>query len=185
MEELDLTSLAVGRNVRALRKRNGWNWSELSRQLEKVGRWLAPTPIQRLERGERRVNVDDLTAFARVFNVSVTDLLCPGQQVYENTDSYGALVITDKYLSGIQEEITAFEADAWIKGKLKSFTVSDRLEYAKKEIESSEKKLNETLKEIEDADDEQEEHLLFGCSQELEQEIFYLTKHLENLKKEI
>mgnify|MGYP001550970044 CR=1 FL=1 len=64
---------AVGRNIRRLRKRAGITQGELSQRLA-----VSPvnaTAIGDVERGDRRVDVDELMAFAHALDVPVTELL--------------------------------------------------------------------------------------------------------------
>lgn len=51
--------------------------TELSAQLEVLGRPIPPLGIRRIEAGERRVDVDDLVAFAVALGVSPASLLMP------------------------------------------------------------------------------------------------------------
>jgi transcriptional regulator with XRE-family HTH domain len=76
------TSATVARNVRRVRERRGYSTNQISRLLEKAGRSISPAAISKLERGERRVDVDDLTALASVLDISPAALLLP------LTDSY-------------------------------------------------------------------------------------------------
>jgi hypothetical protein len=49
----------------------------LSKELGKIGWPINPVSLSRLGRGERRVDVDDLVAFAELFGVTPTELLEP------------------------------------------------------------------------------------------------------------
>lgn len=56
-------------------------YAELSRRLEAVCRPIPPLGLRRMEAGERRVDVDDLTALALVLGVSPLALMLPyGEQ---------------------------------------------------------------------------------------------------------
>lgn len=55
----------------------GWGFARLSRELTKAGRDIPPLGLGRIEAGARRVDVDDLTALAVVFEVSPASLLMP------------------------------------------------------------------------------------------------------------
>ncbi len=52
-------------------------YKELSQRLTGLGRPIAPLGLRKIEECERKVDVDDLTAFAAVFNVSPLQLLMP------------------------------------------------------------------------------------------------------------
>ena len=64
-------------NVRRLREVRGLSLQKLSNGLGEVGHPLVPSGLGRLELGERRVDVDDLVALAKVFDVPPVDLLEP------------------------------------------------------------------------------------------------------------
>ncbi|QOC58483.1 helix-turn-helix DNA binding domain protein [Mycobacterium phage Shida] len=71
------TAVAVAAAVKWHRERIGWGYARLSRELTKVGRDIPPLGLGRIESGTRRVDVDDLTALAFVFEVSPISLLMP------------------------------------------------------------------------------------------------------------
>jgi hypothetical protein len=73
--ELGATGKTVAENVRRLR--GSVSFAELSRWLADVGRPIPPLGLRRIEAGERRVDVDDLMAFAGVFGVNPNALLLP------------------------------------------------------------------------------------------------------------
>jgi transcriptional regulator with XRE-family HTH domain len=69
------TSRKVVENVKRLRAERRWSLVELSEEMGQAGRPILSSGLHRLERGKRRVDVDDLVALARVFAVNVTELL--------------------------------------------------------------------------------------------------------------
>jgi len=69
------TGRQVAANIKRLR--GGMTYRELSDRLEEVGRPIAVLGLKRIESGERKVDVDDLMAFAIVFGVSPLTLLMP------------------------------------------------------------------------------------------------------------
>ncbi|MGW3193697.1 helix-turn-helix domain-containing protein [Streptomyces sp. NPDC001118] len=71
------TAERVARNIERLRKARQLKQKDLSDLLEKAGRPTLPTVISKIERGERRIDVDDLVAFALALNVSPITLLLP------------------------------------------------------------------------------------------------------------
>ncbi|WP_051820671.1 helix-turn-helix domain-containing protein [Streptomyces flavochromogenes] len=73
----DETGRNVATNVRRLRELRGHSTYDLSRLLEAAGRPIAPSAIAKLERGERRVDVGDLTALAAVLRVNPSALMLP------------------------------------------------------------------------------------------------------------
>lgn len=74
------TSHAVRENVRRLREEASFSYAELSRRLTAVGHPLAVLALRRIEDGERRVTVDDLTALAVVLGVNPDALLRPSAE---------------------------------------------------------------------------------------------------------
>lgn len=62
-------------NIKRLRAQRRWSLAELSDELAEAGRPILPTGLQRLEHGKRRVDVDDLMAFAVAFKVAPETLL--------------------------------------------------------------------------------------------------------------
>ncbi|GAA3272659.1 helix-turn-helix transcriptional regulator [Streptomyces lavendulae] len=85
MAEKQKTSLGpVGstlqENVRRLREAQRLTYVELSDRLSEVGRPIPVLGLRRIERGERRVDVDDLVALALVLNVSPGSLLLPHEE---------------------------------------------------------------------------------------------------------
>ena len=55
---------------------------EVSDKLGEAGRPLLPSGISKIEEGERRIDVDDLLAFAAIFEVTPTELL---GHIYDGT----------------------------------------------------------------------------------------------------
>lgn len=105
--ELGLTALAVSANVRRHRERMGLGFAQLSRELTKAGRDIPPLGLARIESGERRIDVDDLTALSIVFEVCPASLLMP--EADENQpDSLVQLAGTEK--------IPAQRAWSWLTG---------------------------------------------------------------------
>jgi transcriptional regulator with XRE-family HTH domain len=71
----------------------GLGFAQLSRELVRVGRDIPPLGLGRIESGERRVDVDELTALAAAFGVSPATLLMPETEDQEATTQ---LTGTDK-----------------------------------------------------------------------------------------
>ncbi|MHA6761806.1 helix-turn-helix domain-containing protein [Streptacidiphilus sp. PAMC 29251] len=71
------TSRRVAANIERLRKARQLHQKDLSALLAGVGRPMLPTVISKMERGERRIDVDDLVALALALNVSPSTLLLP------------------------------------------------------------------------------------------------------------
>jgi transcriptional regulator with XRE-family HTH domain len=75
MENPPKASEHVAANVKRLRKERGWTLAQLSAQLEEAGHRLGVPVLSKIELGDRGIDVDDLAAFARVFEVDPASLL--------------------------------------------------------------------------------------------------------------
>ncbi|MFJ1788388.1 helix-turn-helix domain-containing protein [Streptomyces anulatus] len=64
-------------NLPRLRKARGVSTTALSEALKQLGQHIPPTGITRIEKGQRRVDADDLVALALALNVSPLTLLLP------------------------------------------------------------------------------------------------------------
>ncbi|WP_280476399.1 helix-turn-helix domain-containing protein [Nocardia farcinica] len=71
------TGETVRANITRRRERLNLSYAELSRRLDAIGRPIPVLGLGRIERGERRVDADDLTALAVALEVSPTTLLMP------------------------------------------------------------------------------------------------------------
>lgn len=75
--EIGATGRTVAANMARLRKRAGLTTRDLADRLAAAGRTVSQSSITRMERAERIVTTDDLTALATVFGVSPAALLLP------------------------------------------------------------------------------------------------------------
>lgn len=99
------TAKRTGANIERVRKARGLNQKQLSERLAEVGRPMLSTVVSKIERGERRVDVDDLVALALALNVSPATLLLPP------TANDEPVQLTDAY------SVSSFTAWAWAEGK--------------------------------------------------------------------
>jgi transcriptional regulator with XRE-family HTH domain len=76
----------VADNLRRIRDERGISTSRLSQLLEDVGRPIQPTGITKIEKGERKVDTDDLVALAVVLRVNPSALLLPPIADRTNTE---------------------------------------------------------------------------------------------------
>lgn len=74
----DATAETVSANVKRLRTQQNLGLRGLSKKLGEVGRPLGHSAIDQIEKGTRRVDVDDLVALAAALGVSPITLLMPG-----------------------------------------------------------------------------------------------------------
>lgn len=86
----------IGENVRAniqrLRAHRGMSYRELSDRLATVGRPIPALGLSRLESGNRRVDVDDLMAFAEVFGTTPAYLMGKPQHPHDRNNHCPACV---------------------------------------------------------------------------------------------
>ena len=71
------TAATVAANVKRLREQQNLGLRALAQRLADVGRPLTHTALDKIERGTRRVDVDDLMALAAALDVSPATLLMP------------------------------------------------------------------------------------------------------------
>jgi transcriptional regulator with XRE-family HTH domain len=76
--ELGPAGIAVMGNVRRIREGQRLTYVELSQRLIAAGRPIPVLGLRRIERGERRVDVDDLSALASVLKTTVGGLMTVG-----------------------------------------------------------------------------------------------------------
>ncbi|MEU2584521.1 helix-turn-helix transcriptional regulator [Streptomyces avermitilis] len=81
----------VAANVLRFRTDRGLSTTRLSATLKELGHSIPATGITRIEKGERRVDSDDLVALALALNVSPVALLLPPTE-----DSQSPVELTDK-----------------------------------------------------------------------------------------
>ncbi|WP_327662453.1 MULTISPECIES: helix-turn-helix domain-containing protein [unclassified Streptomyces] len=67
----------VAKNIQLVRKARQLKQSDVSKRLKAAGRPMLPTVVSKVERGERRIDVDDLVAFGRALGVPPALLLYP------------------------------------------------------------------------------------------------------------
>lgn len=69
----------LARRIAHERERLGWTYEGTAKRLTDVGCPIQPSAIYKIEKSDppRRISVDELVAFAKVFEVSVEELLLP------------------------------------------------------------------------------------------------------------
>lgn len=95
------TSQRVAKNVMEWRKARQLQQKDLSAKLREIGRPMLSTVISKIERGERRIDVDDLMALAVALDVSPLALLLPTRG--KATDP-----------CALTDSLTAPAADVWL-----------------------------------------------------------------------
>lgn len=120
--EIGPTGRTVAANIARLRKRSGLTARQLADKLGAAGRAVSQSSITRMERAERIVTTDDLTALAAVFGVSPAALLLPLEDAPDATvDVTGA------------GQVAADDAWAWASNERPlggAETATEAMEYA-------------------------------------------------------
>lgn len=166
------TSHVVAENVEQLRVGRRWSYTELSRRLDLVGHALNPVVLQRVTKGQRRIDVEDLTALARVFDTTPAALLTPKPRTKDEFD-----LVTEELpelLTGLPP-VTYKEVMAWVSGELNDLRDSTRLEWAERTVKRLEREIKgiERLMDEEggaDLESQAQRHMLDGERIEAEQE---------------
>lgn len=99
-----ITNKHVAANIRAARQAIGMDLRTMSDALDAASRKLSPSGISKLENGDRRVDVDDLTVIAYLLRTSPAALLTPPED--ETT------------LTGVPEKFLPEEVEKWARGEL-------------------------------------------------------------------
>jgi transcriptional regulator with XRE-family HTH domain len=107
--EIGPTGETVRANVARVRKRQGLTLRDAADRLTDIGHPMAHNTVSEIERGARRVDVDDLMALAAALDVSPATLLMPAT-TREEWDT--ALEAT-----GQPEGVTAQQLWAWLTAK--------------------------------------------------------------------
>ena len=98
------TGHTVAANIKRLR--GAMQYKQLAEKLAEVGRPIAELGLRKIESAERKVDVDDLMAFAIVFGVSPLTLLMP---------EYGSRDVTTR-ITGYPEQMGSNIAWLWARG---------------------------------------------------------------------
>lgn len=124
-KESERANARVGRAVARLR--GGMSQAELAErladQLEKKS--VDPTTITRIESGKRTISVDELEAFANIFNVKVEDLLDDeiAAQMAMFNDKYREVVALHSEYQVVRQKL--FEASNYLREKVLDLETRD------------------------------------------------------------
>lgn len=99
-----ITNTHVAQNIRAARQAIGMDLRTMSDGLKAAGRKLSTSGISKLEAGDRRVDVDDLTVIAYLLRTTPAALLTPPDE--------------QTTLTGVPEGYEPEEIDRWMRGEL-------------------------------------------------------------------
>ncbi|MDS2171456.1 helix-turn-helix transcriptional regulator [Nesterenkonia sp. CL21] len=99
-----ITNTHVATNIRTARQAIGMDLRTLSDGMAQAGRKLSPSGISKLEAGDRRVDVDDLTVIAYLLRTTPAALLTPPDE--------------QTTLTGVPDDYEPEEIDRWMRGEL-------------------------------------------------------------------
>ena len=99
-----ITNTHVAQNIRTARQAIGMDLRTMSDGLKAAGRKLSTSGISKLEAGDRRVDVDDLTVIAYLLRTTPAALLTPPDE--------------QTTLTGVPEGYEPEEIDRWMRGEL-------------------------------------------------------------------
>lgn len=99
-----ITNTHVAANIRAARQAIGMDLRTLSDRIGETGRKLSPSGISKLESGDRRVDVDDLTVIAYILRTTPAALLTPPDAATT--------------LTGVPDGYLPEEVEKWMRGEL-------------------------------------------------------------------
>ena len=99
-----ITNTHVAQNIRAARQAIGMDLRTMSDGLKAAGRKLSTSGISKLEAGDRRVDVDDLTVIAYLLRTTPAALLTPPDE--------------QTTLTGVPEGYEPEEIEMWMQGWL-------------------------------------------------------------------
>jgi len=109
--------------VRAARQAIGMDLRSFSERVKETGRAMSPSALSKIENGERRVDVDDLTVFAYILQTTPAALLAPAEGASQPT--------------GVPSgQFNHEEIQVWVRGQAK-FTTEDLARYWKDEYFSA------------------------------------------------
>lgn len=97
-----LTNSYVAQNIRRARQSIGMDLRTLSEKLTEAGRKLSVSGVSKVELGDRRVDVDDLTAIAYALGTTPATLLAPPEG--------------ESAFTGVPAGHTPGEVQAWLAG---------------------------------------------------------------------
>lgn len=117
------TNAHVAANLRSARQAIGMDLRTFAEQVRAAGRAMSPSALSKIENGDRRVDVDDLTVLAYILQTTPAALLTPPEGAPPPTG-----VPTERF--------NTEELRAWVRGQTK-FTTEDLARYWKDEYFSA------------------------------------------------
>ncbi|MGI8614686.1 MAG: helix-turn-helix domain-containing protein [Nocardioidaceae bacterium] len=113
------TNAHLAANVRAARQAIGMDLRTFAERVKATGRTMSASALSKIENGDRRVDVDDLTVFAFILQTTPAELLTPADDA--------------PVPAGVPDaQFTPEELQRWFRGQVK-LTTEDLLRYWKEE----------------------------------------------------
>jgi transcriptional regulator with XRE-family HTH domain len=94
----------IGRNIKQLRQKHGWNQSDVAKRLE-----ISTPAFSKIETGITDVNYSRLDQIAKLFEVSIGVLLSNGNDKYQTDHAEEIKQLTEK-LAKREEEILKLQS---------------------------------------------------------------------------
>lgn len=114
------TNAHVAANLRTARQAIGMDLRTFADRIKETGRAMSPSALSKIENGDRRVDVDDLTVFAYILRTTPAKLLTPSE---------GATTAPAGVPDG---RFNDEEVQMWIQGSVK-LTTEDLVRYWKEQ----------------------------------------------------
>lgn len=105
------TGMAVAENIARVRKSQQVSLQELERRLDHLGRRISFSGLSKIERGQKRVDVDDLMAISIALDVAPNALLLPIGEPGEKVQVTGALGSLGLFWHWVTADSTPFSRD--------------------------------------------------------------------------
>lgn len=173
-----MTQNAVAKNVAERRAHLGLSIAELSRLTKDAGHPLAALALRRIEAGERRIDVDDLTTLAAILETTPAALLSPPEP-----NELSAHYLEEKTSLSGAPALTPFEALTWINGALEAPTTSARTRFYEQKLSALTSDLEAITKQINEVGETTPEGFeLRGVALEIEMEKSFFEQRLEALR---
>lgn len=109
--DLGPTGRTVGENIARVRRSQQMSLQQLEERLESMGRRISLSGLSKIERGERRVDADDLMVLAIALDVAPTSLLLPQGDPGDVVDVSGAHGSLGLFWQWATAEKTPFSRD--------------------------------------------------------------------------
>lgn len=173
-----MTQQVVAKNIAERRNALGLSIAELSRRTQEAGHPLAALALRRIEAGERRIDVDDLTALAAILETTPVALLSPPEP-----NELSVHYLEEKTSLSGTPALTPFEALTWINGALEATTTSARTQFYERKISTLTSDLEALTKQINEVGETSPEGFeLRGMALEIEMEKSFFEQRLEALR---